>query len=51
MKFKSGLGVSLLAVYLIIVGIMGAFGVSLGGLHLLVPILAIIAGVALLTGK
>jgi hypothetical protein len=48
---KSRLGITLLAVYLLIVGIMGAFGVSLGGLSLLVPILAIVTGVTLLMGK
>lgn len=41
----------LLAIYLILVGFMGAFGVSLGALSIIVPCLAIAAGVLMLIGK
>jgi hypothetical protein len=41
----------LLAIYLIVIGVIGLFGVSLGQLSFLVPILALIAGVFLLIGK
>lgn len=45
------LGMLLLAIYLIIAGLIGAFGFSLGQLSILVPILAIAAGVMILIGK
>lgn len=48
---KRNLGQLLLAIYLILVGIVGAFGISLGGLAIVVPILALAAGVLLLLGK
>ena len=41
----------LLAIYLIVVGLIGIFGVSLGGLSILVPILALVAGIFILIGK
>ncbi len=41
----------LLAIYLIVVGVLAIFGVSLGGLSILVPILAVAAGICLLMGK
>lgn len=50
MKPKN-IGIFLLAVYLILVGIIGVAGISLGQLQILVPILAIAAGVFLLLGK
>jgi len=48
---KKNIGMLLLAVYLILVGVIGAFGISLGHLTIVVPILAIAAGVCLLIGK
>jgi hypothetical protein len=51
MKVPSNLGLRLLAIYLIIIGIMGIFGVSLGSLSILVPILGLAAGICLLIGK
>jgi len=50
MKTKN-LGMLLLAIYLIIVGLTGAFGFSLGQLSIAAPILAISAGVLILIGK
>lgn len=50
MKQKN-LGFILLAIYLIVVGLMGLFGISLGQLHILVPLLALASGVCLLIGK
>ena len=45
------LGIALLAVYLLLVGLIGLFGISLGQLSIVVPILALAAGVCLLIGK
>jgi hypothetical protein len=45
------IGMLLLAIYLILVGIVGIFGISLGAASILLPILALIAGVMLLLGK
>jgi len=51
MNITKNRGMLALAIYLIVVGCMGAFGISLGALNILVPILAIVAGVLLLLGK
>ena len=51
MKLNKNLGVLLLAVYLILVGLQGLFGFSLGGLSILVPICALIAGILLLLNR
>ena len=48
---KKNIGQALLAVYLIIVGLSGVAHISLGAASILVPILAIAAGVCLLIGK
>ena len=45
------IGMLLLAVYLILIGIIGIFGVSLGAAGMLLPILALIAGILILMGK
>jgi hypothetical protein len=50
MKSKN-LGMSVLAIYLIVVGAVGAFKISLGMLSIIIPILALIAGVLILVGK
>lgn len=50
MKQKN-LGFILLAAYLIVIGLMGVFHVSLGQLSILVPLLALVAGICLLIGK
>jgi hypothetical protein len=51
MSINKNYGHLLLAIYLIVVGCIGAFGISLGGMSILVPCLAIAAGVLLLMGK
>ena len=48
---KKNIGMLLLAIYLILIGVIGVFGISLGQLHLVTPALAIAAGVFLLLGK
>jgi hypothetical protein len=48
---NKNLGMLLLAIYLILVGIIGIFGVSLGAAGILLPILALIAGILILLGK
>jgi hypothetical protein len=45
------IGMLLLAIYLILVGIIGIFGVSLGAAAIVVPILALVAGILILIGK
>ncbi len=45
------IGMLLLALYLILVGIIGIFGMSLGAASILVPILALVAGILILLGK
>ena len=51
MNIVKNLGMLLLAIYLIVVGLIGLFGMSLGQHSILVPILAIVAGVVILIGK
>jgi hypothetical protein len=41
----------LLAIYLILVSVISLFGVQLGQLHFLVPVLSLVAGIFLLIGK
>ncbi len=48
---KRSIGHLLLAIYLILVGLAGAFQVSLGQFSIAMPILALAAGVLLLLGK
>ena len=45
------IGMLLLAIYLILVGLMGIFSISLGAASILVPILALVAGIMILLGK
>ena len=45
------MGMLVLAIYLILVGLMGIFSMSLGAASILLPILAVIAGVLILLGK
>jgi hypothetical protein len=51
MTRPKNIGMLLLAVYLITVGLIGLFGISLGQLSFLIPLLALIAGICLLIGK
>jgi len=51
MTIPSNLGHILLAIYLIIIGLTGAFGISLGTFSVIVPLLALIAGVLILLGR
>jgi hypothetical protein len=48
---KKNIGMLLLAIYLILVGLIGVFGISLGQLSFVTPVLAIAAGIFLLIGK
>lgn len=45
------IGMLVLAIYLILVGIVGIFGVSLGAAIIVLPILALVAGILILIGK
>ena len=51
MNTTKNLGMLLLAIYLIISGLSGTFGFNLGQLSVVVPVLAIAAGVLILIGK
>lgn len=51
MKITKNLGMLLLASYLILVGLMGLFGLNLGELNMVLPILALAAGVLILIGR
>ncbi len=51
MNFPKSIGMILLAIYLILVGLIGLAGISLGGAAILVPILALAAGVLILVGR
>ena len=48
MNFSKNIGMLLLAVYLIVVGIIGLTGMGAG---ILLPILALVAGIFILIGK
>lgn len=51
MKLPKNLGMLLLAIWLIVVGLEQLIGLSLGSLNIIVPILAIAAGILLLLGR
>ena len=51
MKVTSSAGMLTLAIYLILVGLIGIAHISLGMLSIVVPILALVAGVCILIGK
>jgi hypothetical protein len=51
MTRPKNIGMVLLAIYLIIVGLIGLFGISLGQFSILIPLLALVAGICLLIGK
>jgi hypothetical protein len=44
-------GLLLLAIYLILVGLIGLFGINLGALSIVMPLLALVAGILILIGK
>jgi hypothetical protein len=44
-------GLLLLSIYLILVGLTGIFGIHLGQLSILMPLLALVAGILILIGK
>jgi hypothetical protein len=48
---KKNLGMVLLAIYLILIGAIGLFHISLGTLSFAAPLLALVAGICLLVGK
>ena len=45
------IGMLLLAIYLIFVGLIGILGITLGAASILLPILALVAGILILLGK
>jgi len=51
MNITKNIGMLLLAIYLILVGIMGLGVLSLGSLHVVVAVLALVAGILILLGK
>ena len=51
MNLNKNLGLLVLGIYLIVVGIVGLFGLRLGELNLIVPGLALAAGILVLIGR
>ena len=51
MKLPKNFGTLVLAIWLIVVGLEQLIGLSLGSLNIIVPILALVAGVLLLLGR
>ena len=51
MQITKNVGMLLLAIYLILIGVMSLFGINLGELNVLVPILALASGVLILIGR
>ena len=51
MNITKNIGMILLAIYLIVSGLIGLFGISLGPLSVIIPILALAAGILILIGK
>lgn len=51
MKITKNLGLLLLAIYLILIGISGTFGLNLGQLSIIVPVLALASGILILIGR
>jgi hypothetical protein len=51
MNITKNLGMLAIAIYLIFVGLSGAFGINLGQLSIVVPILSLAAGILILIGK
>jgi hypothetical protein len=51
MNRPKNIGLFLLGIYLVLLGLMGLFGIRLGELSIVVPLLALAAGICLLLGK
>jgi hypothetical protein len=50
-NLSSNISRFVLAIYLLVIGITGTLGISLGALSILVPLLALVTGVFLLLDK
>ena len=51
MNISRNRGLLVLGIYLVIIGVIQLFGISLGQLSVIVPVLAIVAGILLILGK
>jgi hypothetical protein len=51
MNITKSIGMILLSIYLILIGLIGLSGFNLGQFHLIMPALAIAAGILILLGK
>lgn len=51
MNIPKNLGITLLAIYLILTGLIGVVHISLGALSFVVPLIALLAGLCLFIGK
>lgn len=51
MNIPENTGRLVLAIYLLLVGLTGIFGIQLGGASILIPILALAAGILILLGR
>lgn len=51
MKLNKNLGLLVLGIYLILVGLVGLFDLHFGQLNLIIPLLALAAGILVLMGR
>jgi hypothetical protein len=51
MRLNKNLGMLILAIYLILIGLQDLFHFSLGGLGVIVPLCALVAGILLLFNR
>lgn len=51
MNLTKNLGMLMLAIYLLVIGVTGLFGIHLGALSFVIPLLAIVSGIVILMGK
>jgi hypothetical protein len=51
MNVSRNRGLLVLGIYLVVIGVIQLFGISLGQLSFIIPLLALIAGILLIIGK
>lgn len=51
MNVSRNRGLLILGIYLVLVGLIQLFGISLGQLSLIIPVIAVVAGILLILGK
>lgn len=51
MNISRNRGLLVLGIYLVVIGLIQLFGIRLGQLSFIVPVLAVVAGILLIIGK